>query len=116
MRRILLALRAEMVRYLQRPAEELHYCGRCLLPFPEGDFDAYDFCPWCAQSTGGLEPRIDESRKIVGETVEEWVAIQCGECGSEYAQPARYPYRFCVVCGAPFAAEDEYILELPWLV
>lgn len=116
MQRILLALRAEMVLYLKRAEEELNYCRRCRLPFPEGEYDAYDFCPWCSISTGGLEPRLDESRKIVGTAVEDQVEIQCGECGSEYLQPVRYPFRFCAICGAPFAPDDEFILELPWLV
>jgi hypothetical protein len=116
MRRILLALRAEMVVYLKRSEEELSFCRRCFLPFPEGEYDAYDFCPWCSISLGGMEPRLDESRKIVGEPIEDLVEIQCGECGCEYQQPVRYPFRFCAVCGAPFAPEDEYIIELPWLV
>jgi hypothetical protein len=116
MRRILLALRAEMIIYLKRSEEELNFCSRCLLPFPEGDYDAYDYCPWCSISPSGVEPRYDEARKIVGEPVEDRVEIQCGECGCEYQQPARYPYRFCAACGAPFAAEDEFIIELPWLV
>jgi hypothetical protein len=115
-RRILLALRAEMMVYLQRTEEETRFCRRCLLPLPEGDYDSYDFCPWCSKSLGGIEPRLDESRKIIEREMERVVEIQCGECGSEYEQPARYPYRFCVVCGAPFAPEDEMILELPWLV
>lgn len=115
-RRILLALRAEMLVYLHLPEEEAHFCRRCLLPLPEGDFDSYDFCPWCSKSLGGMEPRLDESRKIVERELEGIVEIQCGECGSEYEQPAGYPFRFCVVCGAPFAPEDEIIIELPWLV
>lgn len=115
-RRILLALRAEMLCYLQVSEETIRFCRRCLLPLPEGDYDSYDFCPWCAQSLGGLEPRIDESRKIIERELEGWIAIQCGECGCEYEQPARYPYRFCAVCGAQFAAEDEIVIELPWLV
>ncbi len=116
-RRILLALRAEMLLYLQASEEEIRFCQRCLLPLPEGEYDSYDFCPWCSKSLGGIERRLDESRKIIErEELERRVAIQCGECGCEYEQPARYPYRFCAVCGAPFAAEDEIIIELPWLV
>jgi hypothetical protein len=42
--------------------------------------------------------------------------FQCDECGCEYEQPARYPYRFCAARNAPFAAEDEIIVELPWFV
>jgi hypothetical protein len=116
-RRILLALRAEMLAYMQRPEGETDFCRRCLLPLPEGAFDSYDFCPWCSKSLGGMEPRFDESRRIIeGELEGRILEIQCGECGSEYEQPARYPFRFCVVCGAPFAAEDEIVIELPWLV
>jgi rRNA maturation endonuclease Nob1 len=116
-RRILLALRAEMLVYLQVPEEEMRFCRRCLLPLPEGDFESYDFCPWCSKSLGGMEPRLDESRKIIeSEERERHLEIQCGECGAEYDQPARYPYKFCPVCGAAFAAEDEVIIELPWLV
>jgi hypothetical protein len=115
--RILLALRNEILGYLQVPEEDTRFCRRCILPLPEGEFDSYDFCPWCSKSLGGIEPRLNESRKIIeNEEVERRVEIQCGECGSEYEQPARYPYNFCVVCGARFAAEDEFIIELPWLV
>jgi hypothetical protein len=117
MRRILLALRAEMLAYLHLTEDESHFCRRCLLPLPEGDYDSYDFCPWCSKSLGGMEPRFDESRKILErEELEGRIEIQCGECGAEYEQPARYPFKFCVVCGAPFATEDEIIIELPWLV
>ena len=113
----MLALRAEMLAYLQITEEEARFCSRCLLPLPEGEYDSYDFCPWCSKSLSGIEPRLDESRKIIeSEELERRIEIQCGECGCEYEQPARYPYRFCVVCGAPFAAEDEFIIELPWLV
>jgi uncharacterized CHY-type Zn-finger protein len=115
-RRILLALRAEMLSYLQKHESETRFCGRCKLPLPEGDFESYDFCPWCSRSLGGIEPRYDESRKIIESMMAEQTGIQCGECGCEYEQPARYPYRFCAVCGAPFATEDEIIIELPWLV
>jgi hypothetical protein len=116
-RRILRALRAEMLEYLQIREDEARFCRRCMLPLPEGEYDSYDFCPWCSKSLGGMEPRFDESRKIIErEELERRIGIQCGECGCEYEQPARYPYRFCAVCGAPFAAEDEIIVELPWLV
>ena len=54
--------------------------------------------------------------QIIEREIEGWTGIQCGECGCEYEQPARYPYRFCAVCGAQFAAEDEVVIELPWLV
>lgn len=117
MRRILLALRAEILVYLQAREEEMRFCQRCLLPLPEGEYESYDFCPWCSKSLGGIEPRFDESRKIIErEALDRRVEIQCGECGAEYEQPARYPYKFCAACGAPFAAEDEFIIELPWLV
>jgi hypothetical protein len=116
-RRILLALRAEMLVDLHAREEEMRFCQRCLLPLPEGEYESYDFCPWCSKSLGGIEPRLDESRKIIErEELDRRVEIQCGECGTEYEQPARYPYKFCVVFGAPFAAEDEFIIELPWLV
>ena len=115
-RRILLALRAEMLAYLQVSEDEMRSCQRCLLPLPEGEFESYDFCPWCCRSLGGIEPRYDESRKIIEKEMGRLTEIQCGECGAEYEQPARYPYRFCAGCGAPFAKEDEIIVELPWLV
>lgn len=105
-----------MLVYLEAREEEMRFCRRCLLPLPEGDYDSYDFCPWCSKSLGGIEPRYDESRKIIEGELEKRVAIQCGECGCEYEQPARYPYRFCAVCGAPFAKEDELVIKLPWLV
>jgi len=116
MRRILLALRKEMLAYLQLTEESVQFCRRCLLPLPEGEFESYDFCPWCSKSLRGMEPRMDESRKIIEREVEEKIEIQCGECGCEYEQPARYPFRFCAICGAPFASEDEIVMELPWLV
>ena len=115
-RRILLALRAEMLAYLQVGEEEIRFCRRCLLPLPEGEYDSYDFCPWCSKSLGGIEPRLNESRKIIERAMERLIEIQCGECGCEYEQPALYPYRFCAVCGAQFAKEDEVVIELPWLV
>jgi len=116
MRRILAALRREMLAYLGRTEEDISFCRRCLLPLPEDEQEAYDFCPWCRLPLCGLEPRLDESRKIIGREFEGRLEIQCGECGCEYAQPARYPFRFCAACGAPFAREDELIIELPWLV
>ncbi len=116
-RRRLLQLRAEMLAYMQVSEQDTRFCGRCLLPLPEGEYDSYDFCPWCAQSLGGIEPELDESRRIIErEELERRVEIQCGGCGAEYEQPARYPYRFCAVCGAQFAPEDELIIELPWLI
>jgi DNA-directed RNA polymerase subunit RPC12/RpoP len=116
-RRVLLALRAEMLSYLQVREEDARFCVRCMLPLPEGEYDSYDFCPWCSKSQGGIEPRPDESRKIIErDELERRIGIQCGECGCEYEQPARYPYLFCAACGARFAIEDEVIVELPWLV
>ena len=114
--RILLALRAEMLAYLERSEDETRFCRRCLLPLPEGEFDSYDFCPWCSNPFGGQDARIDESRRIIQHMWDQQTEIQCGECGSEYEQPARYPFKFCVVCGAPFAVEDELVIELPWTV
>ncbi len=116
MRRVLLALRAEMLDYMQVSEEVTRFCRRCMLPLPEGEFESYDFCPWCSRSLGGIEPRLDESRKIIARELERRIEIQCGECGGEYEQPARYPFRFCAACGAPFAREDEMIIELPWLI
>ena len=105
-----------MLACLGRDEENTRFCERCLLPLPEGDFESYDFCPWCSNSFGGFEARINESRRIIENTLDEQTGIQCGECGCEYEQPSRYPFRFCVGCGAPFAAEDEIVIELPWLV
>jgi hypothetical protein len=115
-RRILLALRVEMLAYLERSEDDTQFCKSCLLPLPEGEFEAYDFCPWCSKSINGYPRRLNESRKIIENERGRLMEIQCGECGCEYGQPARYPYRFCVVCGAPFAAQDEFVIELPWLV
>jgi len=115
-RRVLLALRAELLAYLRRSEEETRFCGWCLLPLPEGEFEYYDFCPWCSNSFNGADARRDESRRIIESMWDELTEIQCGECGSQYGQPARYPFRFCVVCGAHFAGEDEMIIELPWTV
>jgi hypothetical protein len=115
-RRILLALRAEMLLYLHRDEADTRFCDRCLLPLPEGEYDSYEFCPWCSRSFNGSDPRPDESRRIIEDEFEGWTEIQCGECGCEYEQPARYPYKFCAACGAPFAAEDEVVIVLPWVV
>ena len=40
----------------------------------------------------------------------------CGECGGEYEQPTMFPFKYCPHCGAPFADEDELLIELPFLV
>jgi uncharacterized CHY-type Zn-finger protein len=113
---MLLALRVEMLAYLRLEEHEARFCNRCRLPLPEGEYDSYDFCPWCSNSINGGIARIDESRRIIENEREERTEIQCGECGCEYEQPTRYPFRFCVVCGAPFAAEDEMVIVLPWMV
>ena len=116
LRRRMLALRAEMLAHLGRSEGELRCCPQCLLPHPEGDFEAYSFCPWCLLSLRGLEERIDESRKIILNVRFGNDEIQCGECGGEYEQPTRYPFKFCPHCGAPFAEFDELLMELPFLV
>lgn len=116
MRPVLMRLRLEMLRYLDRAASDMDFCGRCHLPLPAGDLESYQFCPWCDQSFSGDIARIDESRRIIAHQWSIQDAIQCGECGGEYEQPNRYPFRFCPHCGAPFAVEDEVIFELPFLV
>ncbi len=115
-RRILLALRAQMLAYLERGEEDTRFCRRCLLPLPEDSCESYDFCPWCANALSGFEPSQDYSRRIIENMLQQQTFIQCGECGSEYEQPAQYPFRFCVVCGAKFADQDEMVIELPWVV
>jgi hypothetical protein len=111
----LLRLQAEMLAYLERDYSNTLCCRRCLLPYPEGEFEAYDFCPWCALPVNGLEARIDESRRIIQKERDGQDEIQCGECGGEYSQPTLYPFRFCPHCGAPFAEQDEILIELPFL-
>jgi hypothetical protein len=115
-RRILLRLRAEMLLYLGRTEQDTLFCHRCLLPLPEGEFESYSFCPWCSMSLTGCAPRYDESRRIIENERGDQTEIQCGECGGEYDQPARYPFRFCAHCGAPFSAEDELVIVLPFQV
>jgi len=115
-RRILLRLRAEMLLYLGRTEQDTNFCDRCLLPLPEGEFESYSFCPWCSWSLTGCDPRYDESRKIIENERGIQTEIQCGECGGEYEQPARYPFRSCPHCGAPFASEDELVIVLPFTV
>ena len=114
--RALMRLRREMVTYLARDEDGLDFCGQCHLPLPHGDFEAYAFCPWCDQALGADRPRIDESRRIIRHNWESQDDIQCGECGGEYSQPGRYPFRFCPHCGAPFAPDDELVIELPFEV
>ncbi len=116
LRLYLLRLQAEMLAYLQLDLDDTPCCRQCLLPFPEGEFEAYSFCPWCSHSITGLEPRIDESRKIIQKERYGRDEVQCGECGGEYDQPTPYPFRFCPHCGAPFAEQDEIVIELPYLV
>ncbi len=112
-RRTLLRLRGEILAHLDRTTDDTLCCRECLLPYPEGDYEAYDFCPWCALSINGREARIDESRKIIEKERYGNDEIQCGECGGEYEQPTLYPFKFCPHCGAPFAAQDEILIELP---
>ncbi len=114
--RTLMRLRVEILNYLDRTEDDTDFCGRCHLPLPAGDFESYEFCPWCDQSLSGFDPRQDESRRIVEHQWEIQDEIQCGECGGEYEQPGRYPFPYCPHCGAPFAAEDEMVVELPFLV
>ena len=114
--RILLKLRAEMLLYLGRAEKDTSFCDRCLLPLPEGEFEAYRFCPWCCRSLTGCIPCYDESQRIIENEWEAQTEIQCGSCGGEYEQPARYPFRFCAHCGSPFAAQDELVVVLPFLV
>ncbi len=115
-RRQLLLLRAEILAHLHRTETNTLCCQRCLLPYPEGEFESYNFCPWCLLSIRGRDPRIDESRKIILAERYGHDEIQCGECGGEYEQPTRYPFKFCPHCGAPFAPIDELLIELPFLV
>ena len=116
MRRILLRLRAEMLLYLGRTEKDILFCDRCLLPLPEGEYERYRFCPWCSKSPDGYPPAYDESRRIIENEWDNQTEIQCGGCGGEYEQPARYPFRFCPHCGAPFAEEDELVIVLPFRV
>ena len=115
-RRRLLALRAEILDHLERSEADTSCCRRCLLPYPEGDYESYNFCPWCDLSIRGMEERIDESRKIILDIRFGADEIQCGECGGQYDQPTRYPFKFCPHCGAPFAAQDELLVTLPFVV
>ncbi len=115
-RRRLLQLRGEMLAHLERTESNTACCRRCLLPYPEGDFESYDFCPWCSLAVRGRTPRYDESRKIIQKERYGLDEIQCGECGGEYEQPTAYPFKFCPHCGAPFSAQDEILIELPFWV
>lgn len=115
-RHVLMRLRVEILTCLDRSESEMDFCGRCHLPLPTGDYESYEFCPWCDQPLNGTVPRLDESRRIIQHQWEVRDDIQCGECGGEYEQPNRYPFRFCPHCGAPFAIEDELMIELPFLM
>ena len=115
-RHVLMRLRVEILTSLDRSESEMDFCGRCHLPLPTGDYESYEFCPWCDQSLNGIVPRLDESRRIIQHQWEVQDDIQCGECGGEYEQPNRYSFRFCPHCGAPFAIEDELMIELPFLI
>ena len=114
--RMMLRYRAEMLAELGRTEQDTACCRQCMLPYPESDFESYDFCPWCDLSIRGLEQRIDESRKIILAERFGMDEIQCGECGGEYEQPTLYPFKFCPHCGAPFTEIDELLVELPFLV
>ena len=114
--RMMLRFRAEMLAELGRTEQDTTCCRQCMLPYPEGDFESYNFCPWCDISIRGLEQRIDESRKIILAERFGMDEIQCGECGGEYEQPTLYPFKSCPHCGAPFAEIDELLVELPFLV
>ena len=115
-RHVLMRLRVEILTHLDRSESETDFCGCCHLPLPTGDYASYEFCPWCDQSLNGIVPRVDESRRIIQHQWEVQDDIQCGECGGEYEQPHRYPFRFCPHCGAPFAIEDELMIELPFRI
>jgi hypothetical protein len=115
-RAMLLRVRSQMLAYLQADLASVTCCRRCLLPYPEGEYESYSYCPWCDLSIQGREARIDESRKIIGRQRYGNDEIQCGECGGEYEQPTMFPFKFCPHCGAPFADEDELLIELPFLV
>ena len=115
-RKRLLELRREMLDHLGRSEQVTSCCRRCLLPHPEGEWESYNFCPWRLNSIRGMEGRIDESRKIVLNIRFGQDEIQCGECGGEYEQPTQYAFKFCPHCGAPFAEQDELLIELPFLV
>ena len=56
---------------------------------------------------------LSNGLRIIAECNDE---AQCGECGSEFEQPTRYPFKFCPACGAPFAAQDELLITLPFFV
>lgn len=114
LRQRLLRLRQEILDHLGRTVADTRCCQQCLLPHPEGDFESYSFCPWCLYSIRGLEERIDESRRIILAVRFGNDEIQCGECGGEYEQPTRYPFKFCPHCGAPFADQDELLVVLPF--
>jgi uncharacterized CHY-type Zn-finger protein len=115
-RQILMRLRIENLDYLDRSEADTDFCGRCHLPLPTGDYESYTFCPWCDLSITGSCPRLDESRRIIEHQWDFQDDIQCGECGGQYAQPGRYPFLFCPHCGAQFASEDEFLIELPFLL
>ena len=114
--RVLMRVRVEMLTHLGRSEDDTYFCGRCHLPLPAGDFESYEFCPWCCQSINGFVPGGDESRRIIEHQWDLSTEIQCGECGGEYEQPTRYAFRFCPHCGAAFAEFDELMIELPFLV
>lgn len=115
-RRALLQLRQDILAYTGRTETDTSFCDRCTLPFPEDEFESYEFCPWCSTSVNGMEASCDESRKVIEHEWDMEDEIQCGECGGEYNQPSRYPFPFCPHCGAPFAADSEFLIVLPFVV
>ena len=84
----LLRLRDEILAHLDRSTDDTVCCHECLLPYPEGDHEAYNFCPWCMLSINGRAARIDESRKIIEKQRYGNDEIQCGECGGAEGRKA----------------------------
>lgn len=114
--RQLLQLRTQMLVGLGRDAENTTFCQRCLLPFPEGDFEEYAFCPWCRFAQTSADARDAQATRVIEAEYPTYQEIQCGECGDEYEQPLRYRFRFCPYCGALFSEVDELVIELPFVV
>ena len=69
--------------------------------------------PGALYRSTGARPASTRARKIIEKERYGNDEIQCGECGGEYEQPTLYPFKFCPHCGAPFAAQDEILIELP---
>ena len=85
MRRILLRLRAEMLLYLGRTEQDIFFCGRCLLPLPEGEYERYRFCPWCSKSPDGYPPNA------VLKNVQAFTWAEIHQFGAESEQTLRLP-------------------------